>query len=252
MVLPRPITLLSLCLLALAQPALADIYSYTDERGVTHFTNVPQVDKRFKMVYKDSLSAPLNKVNGVNGLQPRNYAPWKPSKEDLDKYALMIDANARAHGLEPALVHAVIKAESGYNPNAVSPKGATGLMQLMPDTAKRYGVTNISDPQQNIQGGTRYLADLLRMFNNNLELAIAGYNAGEGAVMKAGNKVPNYNETLNYVPKVLGFYRSFNINAATVPAPISIPVAPTKTAVLTVVPPAAAPTTAAAQTQIRR
>ncbi len=245
MVLYRPIAIFSMSLLALAQPVFADIYSYTDDRGVTHFTNVPQVDKRFKMVYKDSLSAPLSKVNGVNGLQPRNYAAWKPSQEDLNKYALMIDANARINGLEPALVHAVIKAESGYNPNAVSPKGATGLMQLMPDTAKRYGVTNISDPQQNIQGGTRYLADLLRMFNNNLELAIAGYNAGEGAVMKAGNKVPNYNETLNYVPKVLGFYRSFNINAVTAP----VASAPTKTAVLTLVPPAAVPS---AQTQIRR
>jgi hypothetical protein len=195
-----------------ATAAQADIYSYTDDRGVTHFTNVPQLDKRFKLVYKDSLSEPqLNtKIKGFTGLQANRYSAWKPSKEDMARYALMIDVNARNNGLDPALVHAVIKAESAYNANAVSPKGASGLMQLMPDTAKRFGVTNIFDPQQNIQGGTRYLAELLRMFNNNLELAIAGYNAGEGAVMKAGNKVPNFNETLAYVPKVIGFYRSFN------------------------------------------
>jgi soluble lytic murein transglycosylase-like protein len=194
--------------------ARADIYSYTDDRGVTHFTNVPQLDKRFKLVYKDSLSEPqtatTTKVKGVTGLQANRYSAWKPSKEDMARYALMIDVNARNNGLDPALVHAVIKAESAYNPNAVSPKGASGLMQLMPDTAKRFGVTSIFDPQQNIQGGTRYLAELLRMFNNNLELAVAGYNAGEGSVIKAGNKVPNFNETLAYVPKVMGFYRSFN------------------------------------------
>src|SRR6185295_10750786 len=108
----------------------------------------------------------------------------------------------------PKLVHAVIRAESGYNTNAVSSKGAIGLMQLIPATAQRYGVQDSYDPTQNIQGGTRYLRDLMKMFNGNLELAIAGYNAGENAVIRAGNRVPPYPETLAYVPKVLGFYRS--------------------------------------------
>jgi hypothetical protein len=200
---------------AYIQHAYADIYSYTDANGVTHFTNVPQIDKRYKLVYKDTLSAPqpISKIKGVSGLGSNTYAPWKPSKDDLTKYSALIETHARAAGIEPALVHAVIRAESGYNANALSPKGARGLMQLMPDTAKRFGVTNIDDPKQNIQGGIKYLAELLRMFNNNLELALAGYNAGEGAVAKAGNKVPNFNETIAYVPKVIGFYRSFNLQA---------------------------------------
>jgi soluble lytic murein transglycosylase-like protein len=103
----------------------------------------------------------------------------------------------------------VITAESGYNPAALSKAGARGLMQLMPGTAKRYGVQNIHDPMENINGGVRYLRDLLTLFNGNLELAVAAYNAGENAVIRYGHKVPPYAETVHYVPKVLGFYRKF-------------------------------------------
>jgi soluble lytic murein transglycosylase-like protein len=112
-------------------------------------------------------------------------------------------------GVDVALVHAVISAESGYNPVAVSRAGARGLMQLMPETAKRYGVNNIHDPVENVTGGVRYLRDLLMMFNGNMELAIAAYNAGENAVIRAGNRIPPYAETVQYVPKVIGFYRKF-------------------------------------------
>ena len=98
-------------------------------------------------------------------------------------------------------MHAVIPAESGYNPNAVSRKGATGLMQLMPDTARRYGVQNILDPVQNIHGGVRYLKDLLAMFNGDIELALAGYNAGENAVIRAGRRIPPYPETMATFPR---------------------------------------------------
>ena len=104
-------------------------------------------------------------------------------------------------------MHAVVRAESAYNPNAVSRAGAVGLMQLMPATAAHYGVTNRRDPTQNLMGGTRYLAYLLKLFDNDLTLALAAYNAGEGAVQRYGNKIPPYRETQNYVRKVLAFYR---------------------------------------------
>ena len=105
--------------------------------------------------------------------------------------------------------HAVISAESGYNPGAISRAGAKGLMQLMPDTARRFGVQDIMDPAQNIHGGVKYLRQLLTMFNGNLELTLAAYNAGENAVIRNGNRIPQYAETVNYVPKVLDFYRKF-------------------------------------------
>jgi soluble lytic murein transglycosylase-like protein len=105
----------------------------------------------------------------------------------------------------------VITVESGYNPSAVSRAGAVGLMQLMPETAKRYNVTNRHDPEQNIHAGAQYLSDLLRMFDNNLQLAIAAYNAGEQAVMKYGNRIPPYRETLAYVPKVMSFYKRYSV-----------------------------------------
>ena len=111
-----------------------------------------------------------------------------------------------ARTLPEALLHAVITIESAYDPNAISRAGAVGLMQLMPATAKRYGVTNRRNPSANLSGGTRYLKDLLLRFDSNLELALAGYNAGENAVEKFGNKVPPFEETQNYVRKVLTLY----------------------------------------------
>jgi soluble lytic murein transglycosylase-like protein len=198
----------ALVLGVVSTPAHGNIYAYTDERGVTHFTNIPQTDRRYRVVYKDSATSPT-RVRGLTGLGATATAPWKPSEADIKRFAHIIDLAAKMHSLDPALVHAVIRAESGYNPNAVSPKGASGLMQLIPATAQRYGVTNIFDPVENIYGGTRYLRDLLRMFNGNVELALAGYNAGENAVIRAGNRVPNYQETVAYVPKVMGFYRAF-------------------------------------------
>jgi soluble lytic murein transglycosylase-like protein len=115
-------------------------------------------------------------------------------------------AAARGAGLEPALIHAVIYVESAYNPAAVSPKGAVGLMQLMPDTARRYGVIDSKDPVQNIRGGTQYLTDLKRMFENDLALVLAAYNAGESAVLRSGRSIPGFPETLRYVPRVLKEY----------------------------------------------
>ena len=110
------------------------------------------------------------------------------------------------HGVDPFLIYCLMSQESSFVAGATSPKGALGLMQLMPGTAARYGVTNPYDAAQNIAGGTRYLKDLLKMFNGRVDLALAGYNAGEGAVMKYGNNIPPYDETRNYVRLILKRY----------------------------------------------
>ena len=192
----------AVALAALARPALADIFMFKDERGVVHFTNMPSSDKRFKLLRKEGGSSPAMSAAGLPQV-------FMPTEESIRRFAPMIETVSRTHGVEVALVHAVISAESGYNPGALSKAGARGLMQLMPDTAKRYGVRNIMDPSENITGGVKYLRDLISMFNGNLELAVAAYNAGENAVLRHGNRVPPYAETVNYVPKVLGFYRKF-------------------------------------------
>ena len=189
-----------------AGSATADIYTYKDERGVVHFTNLPNGDKRFKLLRREEGSGnPGLPVVGTPGAPSK----WMPAQADVQRFASVIETAARTHGVEPALVHAVITAESGYNPRAYSKAGATGLMQLMPATAARYGVRNIWDPVENIQGGVRYLKDLIAMFNGNLELAVAAYNAGENAVIRHGHRIPPYAETVHYVPKVLGFYKRF-------------------------------------------
>lgn len=123
-------------------------------------------------------------------------------------YADIVERKARDAGLDPALLHAVLKTESAYNARALSPKGAIGLMQLMPDTARRYGVRNARDPAQNIAGGTAYLRDLLGLFDHDLPLALAAYNAGENEVIRRGYRIPPFAETRSYVPKVLAEYDS--------------------------------------------
>jgi soluble lytic murein transglycosylase-like protein len=187
---------------AVARPALADIYSFKDEKGVMHFTNIPQNDKRYKLVRREA-------NNPAPAMLPVSAPVYMPSAADVQRYSAIIETVARAHGVDSALVHAVISAESNWNQRAVSRTGARGLMQLMPATAERYGVHNIMDPTENIMGGVKYLRDLLQLFQGNLELAVAAYNAGENAVIRYGNKVPPYAETMGYVPKVLTFYRKF-------------------------------------------
>ena len=180
--------------------AWADIYSYTDESGNIHFSNIPD-DPRFKSILKtpaiESFATPL-------GL--RTYFA------NQKRYMPLIADAAKANQLEFALLHAVICAESGYNPHAKSPKGAIGLMQLMPATARRYGITNLYDPAQNIQAGALYLRDLMHLFNNDMNLTLAAYNAGENAVLRYDNQIPPYRETMQYVPKVLKFYSSYRSN----------------------------------------
>ncbi len=183
-------------------PARADIYSFTDERGVVHFTNIPSLDRRYKLIRREAGSS-----------VPRSGQSWMPTEADIRRYSGIVDVAAKSHGVDAALVQAVITAESGFNPNALSRKGASGLMQLMPDTARRYGVRNIFDPVENVHGGVRYLKDLLAMFNGDMRLALAGYNAGENAVIRAGNRIPPYQETQNYVPKVIDIYHRFRARA---------------------------------------
>jgi soluble lytic murein transglycosylase-like protein len=198
-----------LSLLALvvgAGPAAADIFSFRDERGVVHFTNMPNGDKRFKLIRKEDTGS---KTGAASIGAARVAQLFMPAQADILRFSSYIESASKTHGVDSALVHAVITAESGYNPGAVSKTGARGLMQLMPGTAERYGVRNITDPQENINGGVKYLRDLITMFNGNLELAVAAYNAGENAVIRHGHRIPPYAETVHYVPKVLGFYRKF-------------------------------------------
>jgi soluble lytic murein transglycosylase-like protein len=135
-----------------------------------------------------------------------SHAGSRSGERDLQ---VMIARVAREQKLDPALLHAIVTVESAYNAHAKSPKGATGLMQLMPATAKRYGVTDLLNPLENLRAGARYLRDLLALFNDNLRLVLAAYNAGEGAVIRSGNRIPPYPETRAYVPRVLQHYENY-------------------------------------------
>jgi len=130
-------------------------------------------------------------------------ANWTTGNARIDS---LIRFYGNQHGVDPFLIYCLMSQESKFTSGAVSPKGAMGLMQLMPGTAARYGVTNPYDVAQNIAGGTRYLKDLLKMFNGRVDLALAGYNAGEGAVMKYGYTIPPYDETQNYVKLIIKRY----------------------------------------------
>jgi len=183
-------------------PAHADIYRFVDENGTVHFSNIPN-DSRFRL-YMTTRKDPDPVTNVVTSRVVHSYPP-----EARKRYHSHIIAAARIYKLEPALLHAVISAESGYDPLARSPRGARGLMQLMPDTARRYGVDDPLNPEQNIYGGAAYLRDLLTRFGNDVKLALAAYNAGEGSVIEYGNRIPPYPETAQYVPKVLSYYRRY-------------------------------------------
>jgi len=187
-----------LILAALTAPVQADVYAYADANGVEHYANAPGGGN-----YKR-----ISSLLEENGSSNRANAPTV--KGNVAAFAQDIEKAADEAGIDAALVHAVITAESGYNPAAISRTGAQGLMQLMPGTAKRYAVNNAFDPKQNIRGGTRYLRDLLDLFDNNVELAVAAYNAGENAVIRHGRKIPPYRETQAYVPKVMRLYSKYS------------------------------------------
>lgn len=129
-----------------------------------------------------------------------------PTHQKAQHYASLINEIAAEVGVNPNLLHAIIQVESAYNPEATSPKGAQGLMQLIPATAERFGVEQSYEPADNVRGGARYIKKLLTLFNNDLQLAVAAYNAGEGAVQKYKNKIPPYPETQTYVNRVLSLF----------------------------------------------
>jgi soluble lytic murein transglycosylase-like protein len=139
--------------------------------------------------------------------QPPSAPVQLPTDADMRRYAAIIRGACRGNGVEGELVHAMIWAESSFNPNAVSPAGASGLMQLMPETARSVGVGNVFDPEENIRAGVKIMGRLLVQFDGDLELALAAYNAGPNAVIRAGNRIPPHPETEAYVPKVLKYYR---------------------------------------------
>ena len=157
-----------------------------------------------------TLAAGANTLIPGRGIRTRSNQGLKGQSTGDTRIDGMIVSAASTHGIEPLLLYSVMCQESAFNGGAVSPKGARGLMQLMPATAARFGVTNIHDPQQNIFAGARYLSLLLDMFDGDVSLALAGYNAGEGAVKRHGYNVPPYPETINYVRKIKRRYQSLS------------------------------------------
>jgi len=231
----RPLRALGLPLVALglaalfAAPAHADIWGYVDKDGIAHFS-AARLDDRYELFFRggESFSAGgsntgrsgravgsgANRATGVAAAPPKLLAYFDVSPNYKAVKHLLREASA-THGIDYELLQALIATESGFDTQAVSPKGAVGLMQLIPPTAERYGVRaskdstvhkKLTDPKTNIRAGSSYLSDLIAMFPGQLELAIAAYNAGEGAVQRAGNKIPNYPETKNYVKTVMQLY----------------------------------------------
>ena len=234
----RAVALAGVALLAV-HAAHADMWIYTDAQGVKHFAS-SQMDQRYKLLFRGT-PAP-DSTAGINGSAAtaiardmsanaavRTVASMESSPRFLAVKPHMRTA-ADANQLDMSLLHAVIATESGFNAAAISPKGAVGLMQVMPTTAQRYGLANdrsgsvatkLTDPKTNIQTGARYLRDLINMFPGQLELAVAAYNAGEGAVQKAGNKIPNFKETQNYVRSVMQLYQRLIPQADVAPSATS-------------------------------
>ena len=191
--------LFAICASLMASTVHADIYKYTDKRGRVILTDTPKSSKYVKLVKTWKGWVPL-KTGSIS---------YKNLEKNRKKHSGTIDVMAKRYQLPNYLLHAVITAESAYDSEAVSRAGAVGLMQLMPGTAKRYGVNNRRNPYENISGGAQYLRDLLKLYNNNLKLVLAAYNAGEGAVKKYNNTIPPYKETQNYVKKVIAFYNKY-------------------------------------------
>ena len=181
-----------LCLVPLAgYPA---IYTYVDNNGISHFTNIIPHGKKFRVVISDRIKYVVSRVfNNTT-------------------YDGMIERHAQFHGIDPNLIKAVMKAESNFNPNAMSHKGAQGLMQLMPDTARLMKVDHPWDPDENIRGGTKYLKYLDDTFGGNLDLVLAAYNAGPARVKEHNMSIPPYEETRTYVQRVKSYYYSFKKN----------------------------------------
>ncbi|WP_228124529.1 lytic transglycosylase domain-containing protein [Glaciimonas soli] len=204
--------------------ARADIYGYIDNQGMSHFAT-EKLDQRYQLfmhgsAYFDSskLSTGSSNIKFDPNFSKTPLYHYLSQHPGLKKYEIFVNQAAKEFKLDPALLKAVMATESGFNPTAVSAKGAIGLMQIMPDTAERYGMVGdqkktiqekLSDPRTNIRLGARYLRDLILMFPLKQELVIASYNAGEGSIKKYNNQIPPYPETRNYVQIVSQFYQIY-------------------------------------------
>lgn len=186
------VSVIFICSFLFALDSSAGIYRYVDENGVIHFTNCPR-DPKFKLYIRES-----NEDVGNVGSFCR----------DSNQYDKLISEFSKKYEVDFALIKAIIRAESGFNPGAISRKGAKGLMQLMPETASRLNVSNIFNPRENIEGGVRYFKYLLSLFDNDVRLSLAAYNAGENLVGEL-RSIPPYRETVDYVRKVLSYYQSY-------------------------------------------
>ncbi len=245
--------LAALACVLVTHSARADIYGFIDDKGVIHFAHT-RVDERYSLFFKEgerydtsrmrtpprgasaSPAAPDANVEAavpapVRALDPvrSRFFERVSDHPNVKKYATLIGQVARESGVDPHLIQSVIAVESGYNPSAVSPKGAIGLMQVMPDTGERYGVRSdkkqsviqkLTDPAINLRIGARYLADLRKMFREDLNLVLAAYNAGENAVKRYRNAIPPFPETMAYVKLVGEFYRFYKPPAPVVKPPV--------------------------------
>jgi soluble lytic murein transglycosylase-like protein len=242
-------SVVALLMLGVILPAQADVWGYVDEKGVAHFA-AEKLDARYELYFRGNTS-----FDTRDGLLPNAYsaetakaspaagaasAAARSAAVPAGKSKLLtffevspnfkavrhhMRESAQTYNIDFELLQALIATESGFDANAVSSKGAVGLMQLMPPTAQRYGVSGdaktpiekkLTDPKINIKAGSRYLRDLIKMFPGQLELALAAYNAGEGAVQRYGNKIPPFKETQNYVVTVMQIYRSLKPPSAVV------------------------------------
>jgi soluble lytic murein transglycosylase-like protein len=187
--------LIAAVLTATAAVAHPKIYTYMDADGIRHYTDVPD-NNRYKLLV----------------LSPQDFTQSGQHYDPLllaraTRYDSIIETAAASAAVEANLLRAVIVVESGFNSRAVSKRGAVGLMQLMPATATRFGVSNPFDPKQNVHAGARYLKFLIDRFGHDIRLALAAYNAGEEAVDRNGGQIPPFSETMAYVPRVLKIYR---------------------------------------------
>lgn len=213
---PR-IAAIVLCLAALAWPELtrADIYKYTDKDGVDHYTNLrPQGRDAHKWKKLGDVPPPPGKASAKRGLC--KWCDKVPSRDNsperFTRYDPFIFEASRLYKIPVALIRAVIKAESDFDPRVVSATDARGLMQLMPEVMKDMGVRNVHDPRENILGGTRLLRVLANRYNGDLVLTIAAYHAGMGSLAKYNNNVPPYYNTRNYLRAVLRYYYEYKRN----------------------------------------
>jgi soluble lytic murein transglycosylase-like protein len=184
------------------------IYSYVDENGVQNFTNIPPVRPVSNL-----------KVTGA-AIQAPSPSVSAPKSKNFDP---LIEKYSADYQLSPSLIRSIIATESGFNPKAVSPKGARGLMQLMPATAERLGVRNSFDPEQNILGGVKHFRFLMDSFNNNIELSLAAYNAGENLVQRLG-RIPAIKETRDYVRSITGRLNKLELDSQAQEAPRKPPI----------------------------